>query len=288
MAENETTAAPGEGTTPASEQVNVGEFINEDGSFREGWQNALVPEDLRGLGEYKSVTDIRSALKQLGTLSRLKGRKGIIPPGEDATASELDVFYEALGRPKTPDDYKVEIPDDLKEFYDEKDLAEARSALHKAGLNQKQVAAVIALDAKRLSEGRAKLEGDTTVAREVAEKALRTKWGDAYEEKLHVANRVIAENAGANKDAFLAKYGNDPLVAELLAEVGSKFMEGKIINTDSSSTKMTPGEAKLRLSELASEMAQQPELKSINPAKYVRLSAEMDRLAEASLAGQQQ
>lgn len=287
MPDNETTGAP-EGTTAASEQVNVGEYVNEDGTFRDGWQDKLIPEDLRGIGDFKAVTGIQSALKQMGLLAKLRGRKGIIPPGEDATESELSAFYEALGRPKTPDDYEVEIPEDLKEFYDEKDLAQARARAHKAGLNDKQFAEMMAYDMERLADGRAKMEATATADREAAEKALRTKWGESYEERLHMANRVIAENAGANKDAFIEKYGNDPLVAELLAEVGKKFMEGKIISTESGSGKMTPGEAKLRLSELAAEMASQPDLKALNPAKYRRLSNEMDRLAEASLAGQEQ
>lgn len=286
MSEEGTTGASETSETTAAPEVNVAEFINEDGSFNEGWQDALVPEDLRGLGEYKAVTDIRTALKQLGTLSKLKGRKGVIPPGPDGTKSEWDSFYDALGRPKSADDYKVEIPDELKEFYDDAALAEARSELHKAGLTQKQVEAVIALDAKRLGEGRAKMESGAAAEKETAEAALRSKWGEAFDERLHVANRVIEEYAGENKMAFIEKYGNDPLVAELLSNVGAKFMESKSINSDNSSQKMTPGEAKQRLEELAAELATQPNLRNANPAKYARLNSEMDVLARASLAGQ--
>ncbi len=296
MAESDTTAtAEVEATTAASTETTeanvtdvVTQYLNPDGTFKDGWQS-LAPEDFRGRTVYKGITGIKDLLKQVGHQASLIGRqgKGIVPPPADASPTEIEMFYEALGRPKTPTDYKVDVPKEMESFYDKTMLSEALSDLHKVGLTQKQVEAVMSLDAKRL---KASVEASTAAAtaqREAVESSLRAKWGNAFEERLHIANRVISENvAEADRPALLEAIGNNAVVAELLANVGKKFTEGKLVNTDAASTKATPAEAKLKASEIAAELAREGDMKWNNPAKYARLNKELTQNIEASLAGQ--
>jgi len=279
-------AGGGDGTDNLTVQ-----FVNPDGTFKEGWQEAYVPEDFRGLGVYKSVTDLKTAMAQLGNLEKLKGRqgKGVMPLTADSTPTERDLFYAAIGRPAKPEDYKIDVPKEAAEFYTEPLLKETREALHGAGLTQAQVAAVMALDAKRLVAGAKSLEGAQAAAKVEAETALREKWGVAYDERLAVANRMVEENVadGEDKASLLEVVGNSPAVAMFLAEIGKKFMESRLPDADAGATgKKTPGEAKLEMDEKIAEQLRDPEMRYKNPAKFARLNKEIKALAEMSLAGQ--
>ena len=266
-------------------------FLESNGTFKEGWIDALVPEDFRALGVFKKFTDLPGALKQLGNLDKMVGKqgKGIIPPSDDATPTERELFYNALGRPPKPEGYKIEVPKELAEFYDDGVIKEGRETYHAIGLTQKQVDGLMALEAKRLVAGAKQVQDEVVAAKADAETALKTKWGAAYPERLHIANRMISENVAddANKERLLAVIGNDPYVADFLADIGKKFMEGKLIATDGTGAgQMTPAEAKLKMQELVAERAGDREMRMNNPAKYARLNREIERLAASSLAGQ--
>lgn len=251
-------------------------FVNPDGTFRDGWKEAFVPEDFRGRKVFDIVTDLKTAMKQLGNQDLLISRqgKGIMPPPENATQTEKDMFYEALGRPNNFADYKVEVPDELREYYDEPLLNEAKEALHAAGLTQKQVDAVMALDMKRLVTGREQLAAREKAELEAAEKTLRAEWGDGYEARLHLANRVVSENTTEEeRPVVLEAIGNNPVVANFLANIGKKFMEGSLINADGSKTAMTPEECRNRAKELMSTPGYVEG--TLPPATMERLRAEI-------------
>lgn len=220
--------------TPANEPVS---FVNPDGTLKEGWQDNLVPEDFRGKSIYNRVgTDVASLLRHIGHQDSVIGKqgKGIFPPGPEATQTEKDIFYKALGRPDNPDGYKIDIDESI---VDPAFAADARAVFHKAGLTQAQVDAVIALDKARMEASNKDLEENPVKYfeellpkvqphyKELAEKELRKRWGDAYDSRMHLANRAIEESFtdAEDKELILSRAGNDPLVADLLATVMLKY-----------------------------------------------------------------
>ena len=249
----ETTEAAVEATTLASPEAPES-YINPDGTFKEGWIDAYVPEDFRQKPVYKTFTDVKGMMKQLGHQASLIGQqgKGIMPLPKDATPTERDLYFKALGRPATPADYTVEVPKGMEAYYADPMLADARTALHEAGLTQGQLNAVLALDAKRVAASVAHQETAAAEATQAAEAALRTKWGNAYDERLHMANRMISENVPEDRrEAILAQIGNNPDVADFLATIGKKFMEGTVANPDGgSASALTPAECENRAREL--------------------------------------
>lgn len=281
-------AAP---AAPAEPPVPFNSFLDENGLFTEGWKDVLVPEDMRTREVYNRFNDLPGLMKQLGHLDLVMKRqgKGIMPLSEDATPTEREMYYEALGRPKSPDDYaKFEAPEGLEEYYDETVLKEVREALHGAGLTQGQLDVVMALDARRLSEGIKQNEEADEAERKAAEDTLRTKWGTAYEERIALANQMVANNVSAeDEEKLLIAIGNQPLVIDFLANIAKKFSEGKLISPEAVATgAMTPAEAKLKMNELIAERARQPNIKWEDPAKYERINKEIERYAAMSLAGQ--
>ena len=282
--EGTTVVKPDVGTTP-----EVGKFVNPDGTLQPGWKEELVPEEFRGFQVYDSFVDLGTLMKLVGNQDALIKRqgKGVFPPGENASPSELEAFYNAIGRPHKPEDYKVEVPKGLEAYYDDPLMNEARVELHKAGLTQKQVDVVLALDAKRLVAGEQELQAAEEAELKDAESALRVKWGAAYDGKLHLARRVWADNTpDVDKDKVQAAVGNNPVLVELLANIGKRLLEHGMPKDDGSTPgALTPGEAESKMKDLIAERGMDTQMRWNNPEKYKRLCSEIDRLAALSLEG---
>jgi len=218
---------PAEPGTPEGPQS----FINEDGTLAEGWRDKYVPEDLRKEKVYDTIKDLPTAFKTLGHQAKLVGRKGILLPTETSGESEWDAFHEATGRPKTAEEYVMEIPEENADNFSEDLITEARGIFHGLGFNQKQVDTLWEFEKKRVAAMEKTLDDFETQEKTEAETALRNKWGTAYDENLHLVNRMISENAveGEERDYLLAEYGNDPKLAGFLGNIAKKFVEHKII-----------------------------------------------------------
>lgn len=206
-------------------------FINEDGTLAEGWRDKYVPEDLRKEKVYDTIKDLPTAFKTLGHQAKLVGRKGILLPTETSGQSEWDAFHEALGRPKTAEEYVLEVPEEHADYFDEELIKEARSMFHGQGFNQKQVDILWEFEKKRVAQMDKMLDDFEEQEKTEAETTLRNKWGTAYDENIHLGNRMISENAaeGEERDYLIAEYGNSPRLANFLANIAKKFVEHKII-----------------------------------------------------------
>ena len=224
-----------ETNTDAAVEPKATDFLNEDGTFKEGWLGALVPEDLRDRKVYKTTPDIRSALKLLAHQEKFLGSqgKGIMPLGEKPTPTDLEMYRKAMGIPETPDGYKVEVPEGLGDYYDETVMKETVKGLHALHLTPAQVSGVMALEAGRLRAGIKEQEESEANAHKETETVLREDWGEKFEENLRLANRVIAENvAEEDKDEILALIGNNVKVSKLFAKLGEAYLEDRSVNTD--------------------------------------------------------
>lgn len=230
---------PDEGQTTATDTATADtattdvpeSFINEDGTLAEGWRDKYVPEDLRKEKIYDAIKDLPTAFKTLGHQAKLVGRKGILLPTETSGQSEIDAFHEALGRPKTAEEYIMNVPEEHVDYFDEELVKEARGIFHGLGFNQKQVDTLWEFEKKRAAATNKAIDDFEEQEKSEAETALRNKWGTAYDENLHLVNRMISENAaeGEERDYLLAEYGNDPKLAGFLGSIAKKFIEHKII-----------------------------------------------------------
>ena len=282
-------------TTPTAAPVS---WVNPDGTLKEGWKNTLVPEDFRGKRVYDAVgNDVASLLRHIGHQDSVIGKqgKGIFVPGPEASQTEKDIFYKALGRPDKPEEYKIDIP---KEAMDETLAVEAKTIFHKAGLTQSQVDAVIALDKARMEASAKDLEDNPVkyfeellpkvqpIYAKAAEDELRQRWGDAYDARIHLANRAIEENISnaEDKQLILSRAGNDPLVADLLATMMQKYA---VSSTGPNTTVGNPTNVAKNLQQRIEDINSQltPDLKRANRDRYDRLLNEKTRLYEQGFSG---
>ena len=256
-------------------------FISADGNFLPGWKEHYVPEEMRTDKVFDTFSDVGGSLKMLGSLQNMIGKKGVIVPGEASPPSEWDNFHREMGRPDTKDLFQMKVAEDLTEAYDENLIAEARDMFFELGFDQKKVDKLWAWEEKRI---RAFMESQAQKQLD-ADNAFK-EWGAANTEKMHWANRMIAENCNdeEHKTALLEALDNNTAFAELLFNVSAKFQEHKIITDTERVSGMMPNEALTEASKiemtpgflLPDEKGQL--LRDTNKPEYDRLEKERDRL----------
>jgi len=214
------------------------DFLEPDGTFKDGWVEALTPEDFRTPADklaYDSVNGLKSVLKQLAHQNRTiqKQGKGVMPLGKEPTATEVELYRAAMGIPETPEGYEVGAPEGLADYYDEGALKDFAKMFHDANLTPAQAKAVMALDEKRIRAGIEEAEAAEAAAADETEAALRKEWGTDFEPNMRLANRVVAETVPQEMtEEILATIGNDANVVKLFAKLGEAFLEDKVVSTD--------------------------------------------------------
>ena len=226
------------------------------------WKEQL-PEELRGLPmmeKFKSVEDlVRShseAEKMLGSSVRVPSSEA----GDDAWKEFLAKMPDGVAKvPTDPDDdegwrhvlAKAGLPEDPTGY--ELSDAELAKQLHEAGLTKRQakkVAATMNAD-KEAQQTKRQEETQQAVAK------LREKWGEGFDRMSLQAKQavdVLAANLGMGEE-FRAKladsrYGNDPFLIEVFAEVGKMMGEKAPFKGGSGGVGLTPAEAQEQISEI--------------------------------------
>lgn len=231
-------------------------FIEPDGTFKEGWIDAYVPEDLRHMGDYRTITTVAQLAKGFGSAKTLATRqgKGIMPLAEDAGPTEKAAYYEALGRPKAPDDYEIVVPEDMAETYDAATLKPTMQAMHDLGLTQAQAQGMVALDVTRAQEAKAQRNSAQEAAYDEGLKTLKKEWGDAFDQKMHQANAVIEQGVPAEKrEELLERWGNDLDLVRTLSKTGELLLEDTLADAGGAGDRgLTPDEMEAKAKELIS------------------------------------
>jgi hypothetical protein len=160
-------------------------------------------------------------------------------PGENATDEEKAAYLDKLGRPKTPTDYKLDVPKDLPEGlpYDGEFAKAAAAKAHELGLTQAQLAGLHDLFVGYQAQAFQKSVGQSQqqfAERAKAETAkLEKLWGpltgEQAQAQLEVADKVFTQTKGggefldALKDVGLVgpnKEILDARIAPFIAELG--------------------------------------------------------------------
>lgn len=225
------TVTPEAAPSPAATTTvpTTGSIIDKDGNLAPTWRDTL-DEDIRNEKSLETFKTVKDIARSFVNTKRMVGKDKIAIPGKNATEGEWNAYYDAVGRPKTPEDYRLPIPEETKEYFDEELIKEARGIFHKMGFNQKQVDALWAFEQKRLVAGVKQVADEEIQKNEEAEILIDEIFGNAKEQSLHLANRVIAENypnetrRGKLLEA-INKSSAKPYIMELLSIVGKKFIE---------------------------------------------------------------
>lgn len=236
---------------------NTNQDANQDANIGGGsdWRQGL-DEPTKQLLESKGIKDIPALVKNYREAQDFIGRKGVIKPKDDTDKEGWDRWYKEAGRPDEAGAYKMpelKLPDKAKALFNDSKLSEFKKIAHEQGLSQKQFDGVVK---NYLTSVVSELEVVLNLEeqkRVSAENTLRQEWGSAFESRKQFAQNVLKEYGGGVSDDILAKYGNDPDIIRILANVGSKLGDDTLVRGGSVSLGMTPAEAQERITEIMSD-----------------------------------
>jgi hypothetical protein len=241
---------PAAGTTPQA--FDVGTCFNPDGTFKEGWKNSLVPEDLRTEKFFDIFTDIKGLVKTAGnqakTIGKYSSTKGVLPINDKSTPEEIAAFEQAMGVPKTHDEYKLEIPKGMEGVFDQNLMAQAKQIFKDSRLNQAQVDALWKFETGRSQAAQLAQLKHLEEIDNAAEAQIHEAHSKDYDQALHLVNLGIEKITAAwPEEKRVALFGTEdqpgginapelahlrPHLFDFLSSLGSMFAEAKMINPE--------------------------------------------------------
>lgn len=185
----------------------------------------------KGLGEvFKSYKNAQSLIG---------GEKITVPAGKLDNEETWNYVFGKLGRPQTADGYKL----DVKELpgggkYDDAVIADFKAAMHKMGLLPKQAQGAFDYFHGLLVNGHADAEAAQAKLAEETEAALMAelKTKEKYDEFINGAKAAMKRFGGdpAQVEAFIDKFGNDPMAIRMFGNVAKHMLEDAALRGDTS------------------------------------------------------
>ena len=214
------------------------------------WKASLSNE-LRADKSLENIKDIESLAKSYVHAQKMVGADKIPVPNKYATEKDWDAVYEKLGRPKTSDGYKFDLPQDKE--VDEASLKEFSTQAHKLGLLPGQAQGMVKFYNEMTAKSLQDADSKALAARENSTKELKQEWGQAFDQKVSQA-ATLAKSVGATEllNANLAdgtKLGDHPVMIKAFAELASKMGEDSIVQA-SGPTYLTPSQIDKQIGEL--------------------------------------
>lgn len=177
----------------AQAQAAVPQAASQPPSWLDG-----LSDELKGVVQVKGWQGPGQVVESYRNLEKMVGQKGQPIPADD-DAEGWNKFYNSLGRPEKPEDYKFDLPQeynpDLVNFFSQ--------AAHKVGLSKKQADAFLEgyLDFEHAYREEVVKRNDVSVA--AAQSDLRQEWGEKYAANINLAARAV-KAIGLEQDAQLA------------------------------------------------------------------------------------
>lgn len=234
-----------EGTASQTVATSETTFINPDFTYKDGWKEALLPDDLRTEAFYDSPfnANVKELLKTAGNQAKMLGKKGAIPVNEKSTDFEVRAWRTALG---VPDKYTYQKPTDLKMTDIPDDfINRTLDGFNKANMTQGQVDLAMKTfhDFLKANE----MEFDKTEKEEI-EKINRQILADEntdYETNSHYIDNTVRQfTQGWPDEDILKLFGTvdskggihskdhielKPLLRKFLINVGKSMGEGRAV-----------------------------------------------------------
>lgn len=242
---------------------------------------ASLPDDLKTEASLKDFKDVASLAKSYVHANRLVGQKRLPAPDAKWGDKEWNEFYNAIGRPESPDKYGTpEVKFEGEAKWDDEKLKTAKAEMHKLGLTDKQAKGLLAYYAgvingqiKGSSEARAK-------SYEEAERTLRDEYKDQFSAKLDTAKAVLKKFGSDEMTKALidAGFDNDPRMVKFLVNIGSAMMEDTTGGSGGSGLEVR--DSTRAQTEIKQLMTDSEFMTALNSASHVGHKAAVDRWME--------
>jgi hypothetical protein len=195
----------------------------------ENWFESL-DEDVRGEPLLKGFKDVRSMAKSLVHAQRMVGKDKIVVPDKHATDEQWKEIYTKLGLPESPDEYEVEVDDEL---LNESDVKELLADLYGAGVLPKQAQAIVSRMEQQVAAQREQLSAQMEQEEAAAVELLQKEWGENFNSNITRAQAAVKEYGGEQMMSRIdaSGLGNDPEFIKMMAKVGMTLREDVLIDS---------------------------------------------------------
>ena len=230
--------------------------FNSDGTFVDNW-HTMAPDGYEELRTDKTLPRLKNPWDMARSYVQVRKQVPLdkIPrPSENFGEQDWNEFYDAGGRPKTPGDYNIKMPEGFPaDRWDKTKAEKYQNLFHKIGLSQKQADTITAANNEDVM---AAIQDNTQ--REEQEKVIvwdniHKEWGRAFDQNVHRGN--VAIHVGSNGDegleqSLLAKVNKDPELLKLVSNLGGKFTESSPFESPSVPT---PGDLQTQIDALRAD-----------------------------------
>jgi hypothetical protein len=211
-------------------QGDKGSLLSGGGSGNPvaGDWRAGLPDDIKADPTLKDIKDIPSLAKSYVHAQRLVGTDKIPKPQANWKPEQWAAFYDAAGRPKTPQDYKFADGTIPKEFpVDEQKMGATLKLMHDLGLRNDQAEALLKHYGQTALDGQKQMTGQRDAARQAGTDALKKEWGDQFTANVDIARGAMMHFGGEEIATLMEEtgLGNDPRMVKFLAKVGQSMMD---------------------------------------------------------------
>ena len=224
----ETTQTTTETQTPISSTT-------EQPTVAKSWKET-ISEEFRSDPNIAKFTEIDALAKSYINATRMIGQDKVAVPNNNSTEDQWNEVYNKLGRPESPDKYKLETNSEIVPF-DESAIKSFTENAYKLGLNNKQAQGILEFYKNSMEGSLQQSRIDMETAQANAEQQLRQEWGRAYEDNIKKAGAIAKANISADVlDMQLqdgTRLGDHPDIIKGFAKIASMMSEDKIVSTES-------------------------------------------------------
>lgn len=243
------------------------------------WTTALSPE-LRTLATTKGWKGPADALASYANLEKVVGLDKVPLPAKNEKGerdwSKFD--WTGIGRPETPEAYQfndgeAKVDAGMDKWF--------RAKAHGYGLNPWQAQGLRAEWNEFAAELGQAQHAAAVAEAEAAEGALKTELGQAFDAKMDLANRLIAQEGGPELVAELKKSGlgrNANLIKFVMKLAGQYAEDGLLDGERPAGGALTPAEATAAIAALEGDEGTRKILMDKSHPEYAALVAKRSRL----------
>lgn len=190
-----------------------------------------LPRDLQGderLREFSSLGELAKAL----VAERESADRKVMIPGDDSEEDEREQFFNAIGRPESPEGYELEVPEGTAEEIGitEDELEQFKSKAHELGLTKEQAEQLHTWQIERTAAAMQELTQAQQRDKQQRLEALKKEYGDQFKTKVEQAQRAFRDFGGENLLSYLKKNGqaDDPELIRAFAAIYEKTADDSI------------------------------------------------------------
>lgn len=259
MTNDNGSATPNDAGNPADAGGEPKTYTVDD--FRTSqWRESISDEALKTHASLAGVKDLDSMVKSYVSAQQMVGKEKFTIPNEGDDIGWNNV-YNKLGRPESPDNYDLKLPEGSPESWQGEGFKEYKQAfqkqMHDNGLTAKQANAVWNHVQTTALEGinKTKSASDKVMTEQV--EALKQEYGTTIESVMAKRDAVINKFAGKEAVDYIRndpKLNTSPALMKMFSEMAKSFSEDTIVdNTLNPGGQMTPSEAKSKVNAILSD-----------------------------------